>query len=141
VPCTRPACGAIGTGSNRVSSNLRARAGLMTWLSWSALLLQQALDAWEHQAPWFIWALKLLPLLMFLPGMLRDNLRSYIWLCFICLGYFLILVQRIFAEPESPLVIGGLAAVVVLFIAAMFYVRWRARELRSLAARPTDAGD
>ena len=29
---------------------------------------------------------QLLPLLIFLPGMRRDNLRSYIWLCFICLA-------------------------------------------------------
>jgi uncharacterized membrane protein len=94
------------------------------------LLLQQAVDAGVHQAPWFIWLLKLLPLLLFLPGMLNDNLRSFIWLCFVCLGYFLILVQRVFAQPDSLLVIGGLIAVVILFIAAMLYVRWRARELR-----------
>ena len=42
--------------------------------------------------------------------------------------------------PESipelrfmPMVIGGLVAVVVLFVAAMLYVRWRARELRALS--------
>lgn len=99
------------------------------------LLIQQAADAWTHQAPWFIWLLKLLPLLLFVSGMRKDNLRSYIWLCFICLGYFLILVQRAFAQPDSPLVICGLVAVVVLFTAAMLYVRWRARELRSLEAR------
>ena len=73
--------------------------------------------------------------------MLRDNLRSYIWLCFICLGYFLVLVQRVFAQPESVLVISGLTAVVVLFNAAMMYVRWRARELRSSVAAQSNAGD
>ena len=111
---------------------LSARAGLLTWLSWSLLLSQQAVDAWMHQAPGFIWALKLLPLLIFLPGMLKDNLRSFIWLCFVCLGYFMILVQRLFAQPDSPLVITGMVAVVILFTAAMLYVRWRARELRAI---------
>jgi uncharacterized membrane protein len=111
----------------------RANAARVTWFCYWSLLLLQTLDAWTHQAPWFIWALKLLPLMVFLPGMLRDNLRSYIWLCFVCLGYFLILVQRIFAQPDNPLVIGGLVAVVVLFVAAMLYVRWRARELRALS--------
>jgi len=110
----------------------RARAAWATWFCYWALLLLQALDAWLRGAPWFIWVFKLMPLLLFLPGMLRDNLRSYIWLCFVCLGYFLILVQRIFAQPDSLLVIGALAAVVVLFVAAMLYVRWRARELRAL---------
>ena len=105
----------------------------LTWLSWLTLFLQQAADAWVYQAPWFIWTLKLLPLLIFLPGMLKDNLRSYIWLCFVCLGYFMILVQRIFAQPDSLLVVIGLVAVVILFTAAMLYVRWRARELRAMS--------
>jgi len=105
----------------------------LTWLSWLTLFLQQAADAWAYQAPWFIWTLKLLPLLIFLPGMLKDNLRSYIWLCFVCLGYFMILVQRIFAQPDSLLVVIGLVAVVILFTAAMLYVRWRARELRAMS--------
>ena len=124
-----------------MTPGLRSSAELLTWLSWSAHLLQQMVDAWQSQAPVFIWAVKLLPLMMFLPGMLRDNLRSYIWLCFICLGYFLVLVQRVFAQPDSPLLISGLVAVVVLFIAAMLYVRWRALELRSLAAVEKNVGD
>lgn len=124
-----------------VSSSLRSGAARFTWLSFAVLLLQQAADAWAHQAPWFIWALKLMPLLIFLPGMYKDNLRSYIWLCFVCLGYFMILVQRIFAQPESLLVASGLVAVVILFIAAMLYVRWRAQELRMLGADQMDAGD
>lgn len=124
-----------------MSAALRAGAARITWLSWLALLLQQAVDAWAHQAPWFIWMLKLLPLLLFLPGMLRDNLRSYIWLCFVCLGYFLMLVQRIFAQPDNLLVISGLVAVVLLFIAAMLYVRWRARELRLTGALQVQAGE
>lgn len=115
-----------------MSATLRAVAARLTWISYTALVLLQAVDAWIHAAPWFIWLLKLLPLLLFLPGMRKDKLRSYIWLCFVCLGYFLLLVQRIFAQPDSLVVIGGLVAVVVLFIAAMMYVRWRARELRPL---------
>jgi len=115
-----------------MSTALRVVAARLTWVSYTLLLLQQATDAWLHAAPWFIWAIKLFPLLLFLPGMRRDNLRSYIWLCFVCLGYFLVLVQRVFAQPESAVVIGGLVAVVILFISAMLYVRWRARELRGM---------
>lgn len=120
---------------------MSARAYWLTWISWSVLLLQQAVDAWVHQAPWFIWMLKLLPLMIFLPGMMKDNLRSYIWLCFVCLGYFIILVQRLFAQPGSLLPIIGMVAVVVLFTAAMFYVRWRARELRATDERQVGAGE
>ena len=45
----------------------------------------------------------------------------------------MILVQRIFAQPDSLLVVIGLVAVVILFTAAMLYVRWRARELRAMS--------
>jgi uncharacterized membrane protein len=111
--------------------SLSGRAHLLTWSAWLLLLGQQAADAWVHQAPAIIWAGKLLPLLIFLPGMLRDRLRSYIWLCFVCLLYFIAQVERMFAQPGSALAITGMLAVVVLFIAAMMYVRWRARELRA----------
>jgi len=113
----------------------------VTWLAFCTLLLQQGIDAWSRGAPWFIWFLKLVPLLVFLPGMLRDNLRSFIWLCFVCLGYFLVLVQRIFADPGSLLTVSGLTAVVILFTSAMLYVRWRARELRRSRPGADNAGD
>ena len=112
----------------------------LTWVAWLILILQQAVDSWVDQAPWFIWTLKLLPLLIFLPGMLKDNLRSYIWLCFVCLGYFMIMVQRVFAQPDSLLVVTGLVAVVILFTAAMLYVRWRARDLRAIDKPEVDIG-
>jgi uncharacterized membrane protein len=124
-----------------MSTQLRQGAGLLTWLCYGVLIIQQAADAWMTQAPWFIWSLKLAPLFLFLPGMIRDNLRSYVWLCFVCLGYFIILVQRAFAQPDSPLIIVGLVAVVVLFNTAMMYVRWRARELRAANEHQDDAGE
>ncbi len=99
--------------------------------SYALLLAQQVLDLAVYQAPAVIWVFRLLPLLVFLPGLRRDNLRTYIWLCFVTLGYFAALVVRIFARPGDPLVITGLVAVVVLFTSAMLYVRWRARELRA----------
>ncbi len=110
---------------------LSVRAGLMTWITWWSLLALQALDAWMLAAPWFIWLVKIAPLLLFLRGMLKGNLRSYIWLCFVCLGYFFVLVPRVFAQPDSVLVLGSLAAVVILFISAMLFVRWKARAQRA----------
>lgn len=100
------------------------------------LLGQQLVDAWWAQLPWIIWLGKLLPLLIFLPGMIRDRLRSYIWLCFVSMLYFISLVERLFAMPGSMLAVTGMVAVVTLFIAAMLYVRWRARELRAAGAPP-----
>ncbi len=110
---------------------------LLSWGAWLALLLQQVVDAASSGVPWIIWLGKLLPLLLFLPGMLRDRLRSFIWLCFVSLLYFIALVVRNFALPGNALAIAGLTAVVILFCAAMLYVRWRARDIR--AAQPVVA--
>lgn len=114
-----------------------ARGGLslwawwLIWASWGLLLTQQVADLFEFQPPWIIWVGKLLPLLLFLPGMARDRLRSFIWLCFVSLLYFITLVERLFATPQAVLPWLGMVAVVTLFCSAMFYVRWRARELRA----------
>lgn len=109
-------------------------AWLVIWGGWSVLFAQQVLDVLLGQMPWIFWLGKLLPLVIFLPGMLRDRLRSFIWLCFICLLYFIALVERLFAQPGSAIAICGMLAVVSLFCAAMFYVRWRAPELRAAQA-------
>ena len=113
----------------------------MIWAAWGVLVVQQMADAWLHQAPWIVWLAYCLPLMIFLPGMLQDKLRSYIWLCFISLLYFMRLVVKLFAEPGNALAIAGMVAVVTLFIAAMMYVRWRAREIRAAGAIPTVPGE
>lgn len=116
---------------------------LLTWVSWGVLLLQQAADAWLYQMPTIIWFGKLFPLLLFVPGMLRDRLRSFIWLCFMSLMYFVAQVERVFAQPGDLAAITGLSAVVILFCSAMMYVRWRARELKSAgpAGNNGESGD
>ena len=121
------------------------RSGASTWLwglfwvSWLLLFGQQFADAFLRGVPWVIWCGKLLPLLLFLPGILKDRLRSFIWLCFISLLYFITLVERLFAVPGSLLSQAGMVAVVVLFITAMLYVRARGRELRAISEPPKPA--
>lgn len=99
------------------------------WLSFCVLLFQQTADMFLGQAPWIVWLAILLPLVVFIPGMLRDNLRSFIWVCFVSLMYFMRLVLRLFEDPADPLAIAGMVAVVLLFNSAMMYVRWRSQEL------------
>jgi uncharacterized membrane protein len=105
----------------------------ITAFSLGALLATQAVESFVQQAPWFIWLLRLLPLLVFVPGMRADRLRSYIWLCFVCLLYFMMLVLRLFADPTKLVSVIGMVSVVSLFISSMLYVRWRARQLRGAA--------
>lgn len=103
---------------------------LITWASLVALLLLQVLDSALQQPPLLIWIMRVLPLLIFVPGMRRDNLRSFIWVCFVCLLYFITLVERLFADPADLVSIVAMVSVVSLFVASMLYVRWRARELK-----------
>lgn len=76
-----------------------------------------------------IWVVHVLPLLVFLPGMLKQNVRSYVWMTFLLLGYFMMSVSTVFACP-STLMLLEVGLIVVLFIAAMMYVRWRSKELK-----------
>ena len=98
--------------------------------SFTVLILTQLLDSWVRQPPLTIWVLRVLPLLIFVPGLIRDNVRTYIWLCFVILLYFLTLVLRLFNDPEDPVAWVGMSCVVILFTAAMLYARWRSQELR-----------
>ena len=120
---------------------LASRTRTLVWISYALLLCQQVAGVLLGNAPWIIWVAVVLPLLIFLPGMLQDLLRSYIWLCFVLLLYFMRLVVALFESPDSPIAITGMVAVVILFISAMMYVRWRAQELRDAAAKSSGHGD
>lgn len=128
------------TGGSPGVDSLASRTRTVVWISYAVLLCQQVAELLLDNAPWIIWLAVVLPLLIFLPGMLQDQLRSYIWLCFVLLLYFMRLVVALFETPGSPTAITGMVAVVILFIAAMMYVRWRAQELRNAAARSSGHG-
>lgn len=74
--------------------------------------------------------LHIVPLLFFLPSLLRHNVRSYVWLCFISLGYFLVVVPNALA-CSTVLNVLEPVLIVILFVAAMFYIRWRSRALKA----------
>ncbi len=84
-----------------------------------------------------VWLLHVLPILAFLPGILKQNLRAHIWLCFILLGYFLASVSTAFS-CTSILMILEVVVLVILFISAMLYVRWHAKALKYLEAGPAE---
>ncbi len=108
------------------------------WGLWAIFVLQQALSDARFGAPLQLMVLQVLPLLVFMPGVARDNLRSVIWLCFVLLGYFVLAVLAVFAQPEDGYAIVGIVVVVLLFMVATFYIRFRGRELRAQTA-VTDA--
>lgn len=122
-------------------NSLASKTRVLVWLSYTVLVVQQAMEMWLGQAPWIIWLAVLLPLIIFLPGLLQDNLRSFIWLCFVSLLYFMRLVVSLFEDPRDVLAIVGMVAVCTLFCSAMMYVRWRAKELRQAAEASSGHGE
>ncbi len=89
-------------------------AGFLVLMSWQHFALDNGVK---------LWLIKVLPLLIFIPGFIKAHYRTYSWLCFAVLPYFIWL---------TPLVMGRgsmldwllILLIVVLFIAAMMTSRW-----------------
>jgi uncharacterized membrane protein len=71
-----------------------------------------------------VWFFHIVPLLMMLPGMLKNHYRSYIWLCFVLLFYFMTAVIQAFAPEYGWFPKFEVALIVLLFISAMMFSRW-----------------
>jgi uncharacterized membrane protein len=105
------------------TSRLAAFSRIGVLLSLIALLLILTLENWLKQ-PLSIsrWLVQILPLSAFLPGLIGNKLRSYQWLCFVILLYFISGVLNIFT-PEK--LISGIMLTlfcVLLFCFAIFYI-------------------
>ena len=106
---------------------LPRRVGLMRQLSYASLALliaMQLLESALQAPPPLVWVMRVLPLLIFLPGMLAGRPRSFIWLCLVLQLYFITLVLRLFAAPDNGLALVAMASLISLFASAMLYVRW-----------------
>ena len=110
----------------------------LLWIAvWALLLIYGAQLVWDvarFAAPWPMWVLRLLPLVLFVPSIARDNLRAVVWLCFVLLFYFISAVELVFATPDDPVAIWGVTAVVLLFVVAALYIRVRSPEQRGATA-------
>lgn len=105
--------------------------GLMLVFTLSTLLLPSC----NKQPNTVIWVLHILPLLMFVGGVLRQNTRTHVWLAFVSLGYFMLSVTAVLA-CSSPLMIIETALIVLLFCSSTAFIRWRSRELAPQASEP-----
>lgn len=77
-----------------------------------------------------IWAIQVGILACFLPGMIKQHVRTHVWLAFILMGYFMGSVSTVFA-CASTLLVAEVILTVALFIATMLYIRWRSKQLAS----------
>jgi uncharacterized membrane protein len=67
------------------------------------------------------------PLLLILPGLLKQNARSGIWLCFMILYHFLSAIANAFVTAHTAFYSGMAVLVLALFTAALLFVRWKTR--------------
>lgn len=142
MPGAGSAGGTLGTRRETAGVIERSRrsdlARLAVLVGMVLLVAAQALDSWVRQAPPVIWGLRILPLLVFFPGVFRDRPRTYIWLCFVILLYFLTVVLRLFYNPADPVAWAAMVGIVTSFVAAMLFARWRSQELRGDATEVED---
>ncbi len=100
---------------------------LVAMITWHWMLGNNAL---------LILGIKLVPLLIFFPGIMRKQYRTFSWLCFVMLAYFSGAVLSIFHPVQyQPTHWLQLLATVVLFLAAMMYSRWRQVEILAINQR------
>jgi len=83
-------------------------------------------------SPMVILPIKLMPLLILLPGLLKDHLRTYIWMCFIVLFYFTQSVVETFLSSGAVIDYFITALTVIIFLSAMFYIKWESSLGRNL---------
>src|SRR5690606_9447922 len=102
------------------------RAVMMTYFS--LLIVFTAYSLWQLPGSnlpsiTFLWLLRSVPLLIFLPGLLKRHLRTFAWLSFVVLLYFVQSVQTAFTEDGRlyGIVVTGLLC--VLFTAVVVYIR------------------
>ena len=102
------------------------------WVLSGALVLQGGLELLQLGARWPVWILSVLPLLVFLVGVAKDNLVWLIWYCLLLLFYFISAVEDTFARPNNIIVVSGLVIIVLLFCVCTAYLRFRGREKRGM---------
>ncbi|MDP1931202.1 MAG: DUF2069 domain-containing protein [Gammaproteobacteria bacterium] len=71
----------------------------------------------------FLWLLKVLPILIFLPGLRQKHLRTHAWLSFVVLLYFIVGVQTAFVEETRVYGIIITLLLSILFCALVIYIR------------------
>ena len=97
----------------------------LTRSSYALLLVIISVNLWIQNAPWVIFLVYLLPLIIFLPGLIADTVRNLIWMGFALLMYFAIVVYKLSVPDPQALNIIELVLTVVLFSASMIYARIR----------------
>ncbi|MDA7852950.1 DUF2069 domain-containing protein [Porticoccaceae bacterium] len=111
---------------------------LLTHISFYLMLAAMTANAWLQGAPGVIYFLCLFPLIIFIPGLIVNNTRTLIWICFVILIYFATAVDNLAGPSPQVLDWIELSLTVILFNAAMMYARWKQARGKELQAEQLD---
>lgn len=102
------------------------------------VLLGLAWELWLAPTGSGTLAVKVVPLALCLPGLLRHRMFTYRWLSLLVWLYFMEGVVRATTESglSQALAVTEIALTLLLFAACAMYIRWR---LRSAARLPAEA--
>lgn len=116
---------------NELLNMKSARAAITSKVAYFVLLAALAYTSFVPGPPegvsiFLVLAVKFIPLLIVLPGLLLNKLRSYVWLCFIVLFYFTRAFVDAYMRDESVWIDSFITVnTIVLFLAAMYFVKWQ----------------
>lgn len=125
--------------------NLSAKLQGGTLTTWVLLAMLLCLFAYWNltgdSGSIVVWCFQSIPLLALVPGMVKHNYRSYSWMCFVLLFYFIFAVERSLVSTSSVSDYIFLALVVALFLATMMTSRWlqRTQKQHLLNSKETEA--
>src|SRR5690554_2381558 len=86
-----------------------------------------------------LWLVQSLPLLLFVPGLLKHYYRTYSWLCFVLLFYFTAFTVDAMSPLRDWADYLGVSLSVIMFISAMLASRWRQHQLLAIQQNPRDS--
>lgn len=96
----------------------------ITWASFTLLVLTLGINAVLGNAGTLI-IFMLLPLVIFIPGMARENYKSLAMLSFVSLMYFVPVVVQVWEPARSIGDIISLMLICTLFTSSMLFSRWK----------------
>ena len=82
------------------------------------------------------WLIRILPLAVFIPGILKQHYRNYSWLCFVILWYFTAEVVHCMSPGASVQDFFAVSLTVIIFCSAMMASRWRQHQLLAERQNP-----
>jgi len=111
---------------SKLEQRLRT-ANMTLWGSYCLLIISLIMGGFVSGTPPILLVFAVIPLLIFIPGLLKKQHRSISMLCFASLIYFTAIVANVFEPDRSIFDIIAMVSVVTVFITAMMYSRWLQR--------------